>query len=247
MRFLLSNDDGYSAQGLAHLANAFRRLGEVHVVAPEGDRSGASNSLTLDRPVWARTAHTGFQYVNGTPTDCVHLALTSLLGHRPDMVISGINHGANLGGDTLYSGTVAAAMEAYQFGIPALAISLVGRDPIHFETAAQVAVDLVERLISQPLPHAYLLSVNVPDCPYADLKGMQITRLGHRLPSQAAIPTVRPGGETLYWVGPAGAEAENGPGTDFHAIATGYVSITPLQLDLTANDSVATFTEWLHA
>ncbi|NLR75464.1 5'/3'-nucleotidase SurE [Leeia aquatica] len=248
MRFLLSNDDGYFAPGLAHLAQALQTIGEVVVVAPERDRSGASNSLTLDRPLSLRRAASGFQYVNGTPTDCVHLALTGLMADAmPDMVISGINHGANMGDDTLYSGTVAAATEGYLLGVPAIAVSLASRGGAHFETAARVALELVQRWQASPWPERRLLNVNVPDVPYADLKGMTLARLGRRHKAEPVIPAKNPRGETIYWVGPPGAEQENGPGTDFHAVAQGMVSVTPLQIDLTASSQLDEVRGWLQA
>ncbi|MFC4158721.1 5'/3'-nucleotidase SurE [Chitinimonas lacunae] len=246
MKFLLSNDDGYFAPGLTALAEALSALGEVVVVAPERDRSGASNSLTLDRPLSLRRAASGFHYVNGTPTDCVHLAVTGFMPDSPpDLVVSGINHGANMGDDTIYSGTVAAATEAFLLGIPAIALSLAGRPPTHFATAARVAVDLVERYRAQPWRGALLLNVNVPDVPYAELKGMRVTRLGRRHKAEPVIPASNPRGETIYWIGPPGAVQDNGEDTDFWAVAEGYVAVTPLQIDLTAYRQLQFVTEWL--
>lgn len=233
MRILLSNDDGYFAPGLAALAEALSRVADITVVAPERDRSGASNSLTLDRPLTLRRAPNGFFHVNGTPTDCVHLAVTGMLDHLPDMVVSGINHGANMGDDTIYSGTVAAATEGFLLGIPSIAVSLAGHGEGHFETAAQVALELVQRCRDNPIAQPMLLNVNVPDLPYAQLRGTLLTRLGKRHKAEPTVKTVNPRGETMYWVGAAGAAQDAGEGTDFHAVANGKVSVTPLQIDLT--------------
>src|SRR6188508_1115959 len=211
MRILLSNDDGYFAPGLEHLAAALAQHAEITVVAPERDRSGASNSLTLDRPLLVRRAPNGFLFVNGTPTDCVHLAVTGLLDELPDMVISGINLGANMGDDTIYSGTVAAATEGYLLGIPSIAISLASKTATHFETAAAVAVELLDRHERYPLG-ARLLNVNVPDVPREILKGYQITRLGRRHKAENVVVSKNPRGETVYWVGAAGAAADAGDG-----------------------------------
>ena len=244
MRILLSNDDGYFAPGLEALAAALARFAEITVVAPERDRSGASNSLTLDRPLTVRRAPNGFLFVNGTPTDCVHLAVTGLLEALPDMVISGINLGANMGDDTIYSGTVAAATEGFLLGIPSIAISLASKTAAHFETAAHVAVDLMQRHGRQPAA-AWLLNVNVPDIPLAALGPYQVTRLGRRHKAENVIQTQNPRGETVYWVGAAGAAADAGEGTDFHAVESGSVSITPLQIDLTNRDQMSAVTQWL--
>jgi 5'-nucleotidase len=245
MRILLSNDDGYFAPGLAALAEGLASLGEITVVAPERDRSGASNSLTLDRPLMLRHAHNGFHYVNGTPTDCVHMAVTGLLDFEPDVIVSGINSGSNMGDDTLYSGTVAAATEGYLLGIPSIAVSLVGTEFAHYRTAARVALDLVTRLRKSPLGAPVLLNVNVPDIPYESLKGFEVTRLGRRHKAQPVIQGKNPRGETVYWVGPAGAAREAGPGTDFNALERGAVSITPLQVDLTHASQIAILDEWV--
>ncbi|MGE8355314.1 MAG: 5'/3'-nucleotidase SurE, partial [Microvirgula sp.] len=204
MKFLLSNDDGYFAPGIEALAAALRPYGDVTVVAPERDRSGASNSLTLDRPLSLRRAPNGFYFVNGTPTDCVHLAVTGMLDSIPDMVISGINHGANMGDDTVYSGTVAAATEGFLLGVPSIAVSLVSKPGAWLDTAARVTLDLVERLIDQPLSEPTLLNVNVPDLPYSALKGMKITRLGRRHHAEPVVKSVNPRGDTVYWVGAVG-------------------------------------------
>jgi 5'-nucleotidase len=244
VRILISNDDGYFAPGIEHLAAALARHADITVVAPERDRSGASNSLTLDRPLLVRRAPNGFLFVNGTPTDCVHLAVTGLLDDLPDMVVSGINDGANMGDDTIYSGTVAAATEGFLLGIPSVAISLASKDAAHFETAAQVAVELVERHARAPAG-AWLLNVNVPDIAPAALQGMAVTRLGRRHKAEDVIRTQNPRGETVYWVGGAGAAADAGEGTDFYAVATNRVSITPLQIDLTNREMMAEVDQWL--
>ena len=249
MRILLSNDDGYFAPGITLLAEMIAPLGEVTVVAPERDRSGASNSLTLDRPLTVRRAQGGFFYVNGTPTDCVHLAVTGLLKELPDIVISGINHGANMGDDTIYSGTVAAATEGFLLGIPSIAISLaasfssVGGD--HFRTAGQVAVDLVKRFQRRAPGEPVLLNVNVPDIEHGRLQGMQVTRLGKRHKAEPVVKSATPRGEAVYWVGAAGGAQDAGEGTDFHAVAANRVSITPLQMDLTRYTQLETVGAWL--
>ena len=244
MHILLSNDDGYFAPGLEALAAALAPHARITVVAPERDRSGASNSLTLDRPLMVRRAPNGFLFVNGTPTDCVHLAVTGLLDGLPDMVVSGINLGANMGDDTIYSGTVAAATEGYLLGIPSLAISLASRNARHFETAAAVALDLVRR---QPVAEtgAWLLNVNVPDVPREALGAIVVTRLGRRHKAENVIRAQNPRGETVYWVGSAGAAADAGEGTDFHAVEQGLVSVTPLQIDLTHREQMADVRTWL--
>jgi 5'-nucleotidase len=245
MRILLSNDDGYFAPGLAALAEGLAALGEITVVAPERDRSGASNSLTLDRPLMLSRAPNGFLYVNGTPTDCVHMAVTGILDFEPDVVVSGINSGSNMGDDTLYSGTVAAATEGYLLGIPSIAVSLVGKEFKNYAAAAQVARELVERLARAPFGAPVLLNVNVPDVPYAQIQGMEVTRLGRRHKAQPVVAGKNPRGETVYWVGPAGAAREAGPGTDFHALERGAVSITPLQVDLTHAGQIAPISAWM--
>ena len=246
MKFLLSNDDGYFAPGIHALAETLARHGEVVVVAPERDRSGASNSLTLDRPLTVRKAANGFHYVNGTPTDCVHLAVTGLLDFRPDIIFSGINHGPNMGDDTIYSGTVAAATEGFLLGIPSVAISLAGYSGQHFASAANVAEQLITRFKQQPLPQAVLLNVNVPDIPVEALRGLQVTRLGRRHQAEPVIKAKNPRGETIYWVGPVGSAQDAGPGTDFAAIADQHVSVTPLMLDLTAFGQLDGINTWLH-
>ena len=244
MRILISNDDGYFAPGIERLAAALSGSADITVVAPERDRSGASNSLTLDRPLMVRRAPNGFLFVNGTPTDCVHLAVTGLLDHLPDMVISGINLGANMGDDTIYSGTVAAATEGYLLGIPSIAISLASKAGRHFDTAAGVAIELLERHARAPAG-AWLLNVNVPDIAPDALRGMAVTRLGRRHKAEDMIRSQNPRGETVYWVGAAGAAADAGEGTDFHAVETGHVSVTPLQIDLTHRDLMPGVAAWL--
>jgi 5'-nucleotidase len=245
MHILLSNDDGYLAEGLAALAKALRKHADISVVAPDRNRSAASNSLTLEMPLRAHVADNGFIKVDGTPTDCVHLAITGLLEQEPDMVFAGINHGSNLGDDVLYSGTVAAATEGRFLGLPAVAISLAGSNPSHFDTAAHVAVTLLQQLIKSPLPKDTILNVNVPDVAIKDLKGYQATRLGQRHKSEPVIKSSDPRGRVIYWVGPPGAEQDAGPGTDFYAINTGYVSVTPLQIDLTRYERIEALKAWL--
>ena len=246
MRILLSNDDGYFAPGLICLAQTLSTFAEVVVVAPERDRSGASNSLTLDRPLNLRLAASGFYYVNGTPTDCVHLALTGMLEQQPpDMVISGINAGANMGDDTIYSGTVAAATEGFLFGIPAIAVSLAGKELAHYDTAARVVMDLVQRFGQGHHHYPWLLNVNVPDIPYDQLCGVEVTHLGKRHKAEPVVKSANPNGETVYWVGAAGKAQDAGAGTDFHAVAQQCVSITPLQMDLTHYKQIETVRAWL--
>lgn len=245
MRILLSNDDGYRAPGLVCLARVLSQCAHITVVAPERNRSGASNSLTLDVPIRAHAAENGFIYVEGTPTDCVHLAITGLLEHEPDMVVSGINAGANMGDDVLYSGTVAAAMEGRSLGAPAMAVSLIGHEPAHYETAARAAQLLIERLVRDPLPADTILNVNVPDVPWDEIKGFQATRLGQRHKAEPVIRSADPRGRPIYWIGPAGPEQDAGPGTDFHAVRHNYVSITPLQVDLTRYTALDKIAGWL--
>ena len=245
MHILISNDDGYQAPGIRALAEALSAIARVTVVAPDRDRSGASNSLTLDSPIRARRMEDGVTCVDGTPTDCVHLAITGLLDTEPDMVIAGINAGANLGDDVLYSGTVAAAMEGRFLGLPAIAVSLASEKPRHYDTAAGVALDLVKRLQSDTLPADTILNVNVPDVPADRLRSMQATRLGHRHKSEPVIPMEDPRGRPVYWVGPAGLEQDAGPGTDFHAVRTGHVSVTPLDVDLTRYTALELVGNWL--
>ncbi len=245
MRILLSNDDGYQADGLATLALSLSDMAELVIVAPDRNQSGASHSLTLDVPLRVGRTRDGIYFVTGTPTDCVHLAITGLLDEEPDMVIAGINHGANLGDDVLYSGTVAAAIEGRFLGLPAVAVSLVGNDPQHFDSAGQAVRALLARLQAEPLPADTILNINVPDLPVQDIAGFQVTRLGHRHRAEPVVPTTDPKGRTVYWVGAAGAGQDAGPGTDFHAIAQGYVSVTPMQIDLTRHNSIEQLRGWL--
>jgi 5'-nucleotidase len=245
MRILLSNDDGYFSPGLAVLAESLSSLAEITVVAPERDRSGASNSLTLDRPLYLRKAPNGFFYVNGTPTDCVHMAVTGMLDELPDMVISGVNHGANMGDDTIYSGTVAAATEGFLLGIPSIAISLAAQTHRHLETAGRVVAELVKRYQAEVFKYPCLLNVNVPDVPFAALKGRRVTRLGRRHKAEPVIKGENPRGEAIYWIGAAGSAADAGEGTDFQAVTQGMVSITPLQIDLTHFQQIPLIAEWL--
>ncbi len=245
MHILLSNDDGYTAEGLIRLAEALSQRARVTVVAPDRDRSGASNSLTLDRPLRISRAENGFYRVDGTPTDCVHLAITGLLEEEPDMVLAGINHGANLGDDVLYSGTVAAATEGRFLGLPAVALSLAGEDPRHFDTAVAIALSLLDQMERKPLPSDTILNVNVPNLPLAEIRGFQSTRLGQRHKAEPVIKATDPRGRTIYWVGPAGPEQDAGPGTDFYAIRSRYVSVTPLQIDLTHYPAIDAIANWL--
>jgi len=245
MRILVSNDDGYLSPGLQALADAVRPHGEVFVVAPEQNHSGASNSLTLNRPLTVQRGSNGFLFVNGTPTDCVHIALTGLLDERPDLVVSGINDGQNMGDDTIYSGTVAAAMEGFVFGVPAIAFSMVDKGFAHLEAAAEIAGDIVGRLARRPLSPPCLLNVNIPNLPRGSMRGILTTRLGKRHPSEPVVRSQNPRGETIYWVGSAGLAKEAGQGTDFYATAEGWVSITPLQIDLTDAERLSEIKDWL--
>lgn len=243
MHILISNDDGFRAPGLAALASALGEFAACTVVAPDRDRSGASSSLTLDRPLHAQRQDNGFIAVQGTPTDCVHLAINGMLERVPDMVVSGVNSGANMGDDTLYSGTVAAAMEGRFLGLPALAVSLVG--DCHYDTAARVARELIERLDRDPLPADTILNVNVPDREYNDIAGWRGTRLGNRHRSEPVIVDHDPRGRPCYWIGPPGPEQDAGEGTDFDAVATGHVSVTPLACDLTRFETLPLLGEWM--
>ncbi|MCC5062544.1 5'/3'-nucleotidase SurE [Xanthomonas campestris] len=248
MRVLVSNDDGVDAPGIQILAEALRRAGhEVMVVAPDRDRSGASNSLTLDVPIRTRRIDAQTCAVAGTPTDCVHLALTGMLDYDPDIVVSGINNSANLGDDVIYSGTVSAAMEGRFLGLPAVAVSLVtqNHEAHHFETAARAAVEIVARLKADPLPADTILNVNVPDLAWADVLGFEVTRLGNRHRSETCVPQNDPRGRTVYWIGPAGPEQDAGAGTDFHAVRTGHISITPIHVDLTRYQALDTVAGWV--
>ena len=247
MRILLSNDDGYLAAGLAALNVAVSSIAETFVIAPDRNRSGASNSLTLTRPLRVSTAPSGFHHLDGTPTDCVHVGLTGLMDPEPDMVIAGINHGANLGDDVLYSGTVAAAMEGRYLGFPAVAISLAGSNAQHFDSAAWTALQVLERMQEHPLPRDSILNINVPDLPFESIKGFRATRLGCRHKSDPVIRSQDPTGREIYWVGPAGEGQDCGEGTDFLAIEQGYVSVTPLQIDLTRHGQLEQIQSWLTA
>ncbi len=244
MRILVSNDDGVHAEGIRALSEALAACGEVIVVAPDRNRSGASHSLTLEVPLRVtRIAETGYHAVKGTPTDCVHLAVNELVRPEPDMVVAGINHGANLGDDVIYSGTVAAATEGRHLGFPSLAISLVGKT--HFATAAHYAAQLVKGMMVHPLPADQILNVNVPDLPLDQIKGIRVTRLGNRHRAESVICSEDPRGQPIYWIGPLGSQQDAGEGTDFAAIEQGYVSITPLTIDMTAYSSLAGLGAWL--
>ena len=232
-------------RGLRVLAEHLRQLGRVTIVAPDRDRSGSSNSLTLEVPVRARQVDTDFFRVEGTPTDCVHVAITGLLDHEPDMVVAGVNLGPNLGDDVIYSGTVAAATEGRFLGLPAMAVSVDSFEPQHLQTAAQVARRMVERLLAEPLQPDIILNVNVPDLPYAALSGYRATRLGHRHKAEPVVKQLDPRGRAIYWIGPAGPEQDAGPGTDFHALRNGYVSVTPMQVDLTRHAALPALADWL--
>lgn len=233
MRILLSNDDGFLAPGIRSLATELKKIAKVVMVAPDRNRSGVSNSLTLDRPVRAQEHAVGEYSVNGTPTDCVHLAVTGMLEEQPDMVVSGINEGSNLSDDVIYSGTVAAAVEGRFLGLPAIAVSLVGEKCQHYDTAAVVIRRLIEQLKVNPMAHDTILNINVPDVPLEKIKGVKVTRLGTRHMAQPTVKANDPRGGTVYWVGLPGKAQDAGPGTDFSAVEAGYVSVTPLQLDLT--------------
>ena len=235
MKILISNDDGFRAEGIVALYNALKTIAEVEVVAPEHNNSAKSNALTLHTPLYVQRADNGFRYVNGTPADCVHIALTGLLGYRPDLVISGINNGANMGDDTLYSGTVGAAMEGFLFGIPAMAVSQIEKGWAHLDAAAAKVQEMVQHLRAQNLvgTEPWLLNVNIPNLPLAQIKPPQWCRLGRRHAAEPVITQVDPRGQTMYWIGNAGAAMDDSVGTDFHAAGLGHVVVTPLQVDLT--------------
>ncbi|MFK7794331.1 MAG: 5'/3'-nucleotidase SurE [Gammaproteobacteria bacterium] len=245
MHLLLSNDDGYQAPGLVALAQSLKEIAKISVVAPHIDRSAASNSLTLQMPLRANEVETAWYKVDGTPTDCVHLGLTGLLQDEPDMVVAGINCGPNLGDDVIYSGTVAAAIEGRHLGFPAVAVSINSFQAEHFISAAVVTKNIVQQLINKPLPKDTILNVNVPDIPLADIRGVQTTRLGSRHKSEPAVEAKDPRGKTIYWVGAAGPEEDAGPGTDFHAVSENYVSVSPIQVDLTKYNSIDLISRWL--
>ncbi len=243
MKILLSNDDGFRARGIVALYEALKDVAEVEVVAPEQNNSAKSNALTLNAPLYVHRASNGFRFVNGTPADCVHIALTGLLGYRPDLVVSGINNGANMGDDTIYSGTVGAAMEGYLFGVPAIAFSQVQRDWGELDAAAQTARDLVLKFAAGikpggPAAAPWLLNVNIPNRPLDQLKPMKICRLGRRHAAETVITQQNPRGETMHWIGGAGAAKDDAEGTDFHATTLGHVSVTPLKVDLTDHDAL---------
>ena len=252
MKILICNDDGYQASGIVALYEALKTIADVEVVAPEHNNSAKSNALSLHTPMYVQTAANGFRYINGTTADCVHIAVTGLLGYRPDLVVSGINNGANMGDDTIYSGTVGAAMEGYLFGIPAIAFSQTEKGWAHIDVAAQQARNLVQQLIpsleavaegAQPSVPPWLLNVNIPNLPAGQVEGFKVCRLGRRHSAERVIMQTSPRGETMYWIGGAGKVKEAGEGTDFHATAQGYVSITPLQVDLTEHERLAYWTQ----
>ncbi|MCW5652650.1 5'/3'-nucleotidase SurE [Hydrogenophaga sp.] len=241
MKILISNDDGYQAPGIVALHDALKGLADVEVVAPEHNNSAKSNALSLHSPLYVNTAHNGFRYVNGTPADCVHIALTGLLGYRPDLVVSGINNGANMGDDTIYSGTVGAAMEGYLFGIPAIAFSLTEKGWTHLDAAAHMATKLVAQLLPSlqdtgSRSDPWLLNVNIPSRPLEELRGFKVARLGRRHAAERVIAQTNPRGETMYWIGGAGKAKDDADGTDFHATLQGFATITPLQVDLTDHE-----------
>lgn len=245
VKILVSNDDGYLAKGITALADALSKIAEVIVVAPDRNHSGASNSLTLHSPLRVHKVEEDRYFVNGTPSDCVHLALSGFLDEDPDIVVSGVNHGANLGDDVIYSGTVAAAMEGRFLGLPAIAVSLVGRHAKHFDTAARVASDLVMKLQDKPLVSDIMLNVNVPDVEYEKLTGVESTRLGFRHRSEPLVKLKDPHGRSIYWIGPAGEGQDAGIGTDFEAIERGAVAVTPLKVDLTRHEMLPELKDWL--
>ena len=245
MKILVANDDGYLSRGIAALAESLKACADVTVVAPDRNCSAASNSLTLRTPLRSEVHSNGFRSVEGTPTDCVHLAVNGMFGELPDMVVSGINDGPNLGDDVLYSGTVAAAIEGRFLGLPAIAVSMATSKPQYFETAGRVISELVTRLQEHPIDEDSILNINVPDLPYDSLKGIRGTRLGSRHKSEGVIQQKDPRGQIIYWLGPAGPEADAGPGTDFNAVKNGYVSVTPLQIDLTRHNAISDLDKWL--
>jgi 5'-nucleotidase len=245
MRILLSNDDGVYAKGIRVLQQALSQIADVTTVGPDRNCSGASNSLTLLNPLRTQQLENGFIAVNGTPTDCVHLAINQLLSKTPDLVVAGINHGANMGDDVLYSGTVAAATEGRHLGLPAIAVSLASHSDEYFETAAYVTVQVIKKLKSHPLPADQILNINVPALPISALKGIQVTRLGRRHKAETMTATTDPWGRSIYWYGSLGPELDAGEGTDFYAVANGYASVTPLQIDMTAYRSLEPLRDWL--
>lgn len=247
MKILISNDDGYLAPGIIALAEAMSSLADITVVAPDSNRSGASNALTLDRPLSVQRANNGFYFVNGTPSDCVHIALTAIMKEKPDLIVSGINQGQNMGDDTLYSGTVGAAMEGYLFGIPSIAFSLVDKGWAHIEDAALKARDFVQHLQTQDLlgTRPWLLNVNMPNRPYAQIREARLCRLGRRHAAEPVITQISPRGETMYWIGNAGPAMDDAEGTDFHAVREGWVAVTPLKVDLTEHEQLGHWSQSL--
>ena len=246
MEILLSNDDGVNAPGLAAHAHVLAELGNIHVVAPEGDRSAFSHALTLEKPLAPKTLANGFVSLNGTPADCVHLALNGMLGFTPDLVVSGINAGANLGDDVIYSGTVAAAMEGRFLDSLSLAVSVVAATPQYYEVAARVTLGIIRQLANLSIPKCTVLNINVPDLPAEQIKGIKVTRLGTRGPAEDVVEVIDPRGRANYWIGAAGREEDAGPGTDFHAVRQGFVSITPLQSDMTDYESIDHMSGWVN-
>ena len=245
MRLLLINDDGVFAQGLEALYHEFKNIHQITVIAPDRNCSGASNALSLHSPLRIQTMNNGFNAVNGTPSDCVHLGVNEFLSEEPELVISGINHGPNLGDDVIYSGTVAAATEGRYMGLPALAVSLASYEGKHFDTAAKVVAEIVAKLPSHPLPANQILNINVPDVPYSELKGLKVTRMGRRHRAENMVKDTDPFGRTIYWYGKVGPQQDAGEGTDFYAIANGFTSVTPLSVDMTAHNSLKDLKSWL--
>ena len=245
MHLLLSNDDGINASGLSILAESLSRLGKITVVAPNRNRSASSNSLTLERPIRAQEVSKNWYSVDGTPTDCVHLAITGLIDDEPNIVVSGINAGANLGDDVIYSGTVAAAMEGRFLGLPSVAISVTSFNPNHLIAAAEVSFELISKLTESELPNDVIININIPDLSKQDLKGVKVTRLGNRHKAEPVIKSEDPRGKPIYWVGAAGPEQDAGPGTDFYAVNNGYVSVSPMHVDLTHHSAMSSLEKWL--
>ncbi len=245
MKILLSNDDGVHAKGISVLYEALSKIAEVTVIAPDRNCSGASNSLTLLNPLRATQLDNGFYSVNGTPTDCVHLGVNQLLDEEPDLVVAGINNGANLGDDTLYSGTVAAATEGRHLGLPAIAVSLSSKKEAYYETAAEVAVKIIKQLSTHPLPKDQIININVPDIPLEELKGVKVTRLGARHKADTMTKQIDPWGRSVFWYGSLGSESDAGEGTDFYAVNQGYAAVTPLKVDMTAHESIDAMSSWL--
>ncbi len=245
MRILIANDDGYLSTGINALQKAMSRLGESTIVAPDRNCSGASNSLTLKQPITVHRHAKDVYAVEGTPADCVNIALSGLLDDDVDIVVSGINDGPNMGDDVLYSGTVAAAMEARFLGHASIALSMASHSPVHFDTAALIAEQLVKTIAQQPLSSDDILNVNVPDVPMSEIKGIACTRLGTRHQSANAIRGESPRGDTVYWIGPAGDINDCSEGTDFHAVSNNFVSVTPLNIDMTDVNALGSLDKWL--